>query len=651
MRWNAVAGVILLSSSALRAAVPSPARPITDPHAVVSAANPEAGPVPIEDLYYTRSVSSPAWSPDGKQVLFTTNLTGRSNLWKVSADGGWPIQLSRSEDFESQGAWSPDGSQIVFTHDNAGDEIHNLYLIPSSGGAEINLTQSREISETSPVWSPDGSRLAFTSQPKTSPIQDLAVLEVRSGTRRNLTQEADKNHGWGLVDWSPDGKYIYANRFHANTFDSDVYQIEVATGARTNLTPHQGESRMEAQALSPDGRTLVVSSNRKGGHGNAALLEVATREVTWISDGGWEADGQGFSPDGRTVLYTVNEDGRTEVVLWDRTAKKSERLDFPSGLTVPVGNPSAFSRDGRLLLSHQDSRQPSDLWVYDPHTRRSRQLTFSSLGSLQPAHIPASQRVVYQSYDGTLISAFVWIPFNLRRDGSNPAVVIAHGGPTGQTTDGFRAVVIALTTRGYAVIAPNPRGSTGYGVAFQKANYQDLGGGDLQDYVEGAKFLVATGFIDPHRIGIEGGSYGGFMAMMAIGRSPTVWAAAVELFGITDWLTEQAHEEPSLQQYDQGLLGDPVKDRAAYEKASPIRYFSDAKAPLLVLQGANDVRDPVEEAEQAVTVLKKLGKVVDAHYYPDEGHGFSKRENQIDSMRRTVDWFDRYLRAVPRDDR
>jgi dipeptidyl aminopeptidase/acylaminoacyl peptidase len=193
-------------------------------------------------------------------------------------------------------------------------------------------------------------------------------------------------------------------------------------------------------------------------------------------------------------------------------------------------------------------------------------------------------------------------------------------------------------------IAPNVRGSTGYGMAFQKANYKDLGGGDLQDEVYAARFLVATGYVDPRRVGITGGSYGGFMAMMAIGKTPDVWAAAVELYGITDWLTEQEHETPLLQQYDQSILGDPVKDRKVYEDASPKKYLANAKAPLLVLQGDNDITDPKEEAEQVVTILKSAGVVVHAHYYANEGHGFLKRENQIDAMQRTVDWFDRYLK-------
>jgi dipeptidyl aminopeptidase/acylaminoacyl peptidase len=255
--------------------------------------------------------------------------------------------------------------------------------------------------------------------------------------------------------------------------------------------------------------------------------------------------------------------------------------------------------------------------------------------------------VHYRTFDGKIISAFLWVPFNLKRDSSNPGIVLPHGGPTGQTVDSFNKAAAALASRGYVCIAPNVRGSTGYGMEFQKANFKDLGGGDLKDEVYAARFLAATGYVDGKKIGITGGSYGGYMAMIAIGRTPDVWAAAVELFGITDWLTEQEHEEPTLKQYDQSILGDPVKDRQSYEDASPIKYFKYAKAPLLILQGANDIRDPKEEAEQAETILKKEGKTVGSHYYPDEGHGFVKRENQIDAMQRTVDWFDHYLKGQP----
>ena len=620
-------------------------RQITDPRSVVSQTNPAAGPVPISQLYYTRSTFGPAWSPDGREVVFTTNLTGRLNLWKVAASGGWPLQLLQSDDRQSGAVWSPDGKWIVYEQDFGGGEIYDLFAVPSDGGEAINITNTPEVSETNPHWSPDGRTLAISYRPKNSSTTDIALLDWETRKVRKLTNEQTRNREWHAAIWSADGRKIYANRENAGGTDSDVYRIDVTAGKLENLTPHQGDILYLVSSVSPDEHTLLITSNEKEGYQNVALVDTASKKRTWVTDLKWEAHAGDFAPDGRSFTYTLNADGRADVYTVDRSSGYATKLPFPEGINSPAGNPLAFSRSGdRLLVSHQSSTEPADLWVYDLATRNSRQLTFSAVASLDPSRLPSSQLVHYKTFDGKTISAFLWLPFNLKRDGSNPAVVLPHGGPTGQTADSFNKTAAALATRGYVCMAPNVRGSTGYGMQFQKSNYKDLGGGDLQDEVYAAHFLAATGYVDPAKVGITGGSYGGYMAMIAIGRTPDVWAAAVELFGITDWLSEQAHEEPTLQQYDQSLLGDPVKDRQSYEDASPIKYFKEAKAPLLILQGANDIRDPKEEAEQAETILKKEGKIVGAHYYPDEGHGFAKRENQIDAMQRTVDWFDRYLK-------
>jgi dipeptidyl aminopeptidase/acylaminoacyl peptidase len=644
MKLSRLAFVFLFAFTVFASDSPD-TREITDPKSITSQSEPGAAPVPIDDLFYTRSVNGPSWSPDGKEIVFSTNITGRYNLWKVNAAGGWPIQLSQSDDRQSGASWSPDGKWIVFESDKGGGEIYDLFAMPGNGGEITNLTNTPDISESTAVWSPDGSRLAIHYKAKTASAIDIAILDWKTHEVRNLTQEKTKDHNWGNPFWSPDGKTIYASRSNANFTDADIYRVDVISGTAENLTAHEGQKRTFVSAVSPDGRTLLVNSDKPGGFPNVALLDLATKQLAWATDTKWEASAGDFSPDGKQFTYVINADGRSDTYVADTATRTGAKINVPAGLNLYAGSPTSFSSSGtQLVVSHQSSTQPADLWIYDIAAKRPRQLSFSAIASLTAAKIPASILVHYRSFDGKIISAFAWVPFNLKRDGSNPAIVLPHGGPTGQTQDSFNRTVIALVSRGYICIAPNPRGSTGFGMDFQLANVKDLGGGDLQDEVYAAKFLEATGYVNSKKIGITGGSYGGFVTLMAIGKTPDVWAAGVESYGIINWYTMLQHEDPRLQEYEKSLLGDPEKDRAIYEADSPLKYIRDAKAPLLVLQGENDIRVPKEEAEQVVQILKEAGKTVDAHFYPAEGHGFAKRENQIDAIRRTVEWFDRYLK-------
>ncbi len=354
--------------------------------------------------------SSPlSWSPDGKQIVFSTNFTGRNNLWKVSAEGGWPIQLSQSDDRQSSATWSPDGKWIVFQSDHGGGEMYDLYAIPGNGGAVVNLTNTSEISETSPVWSPDGKSLAIAYKPKTSSASDIAILDWGTHAVRNLTNEKTPDHLWGGAIWSPDSKFIYATRSNAAFSDSDIFRMDSATGAQENLTRHDGEHRAHASSTSPDGRLLLVTSDKPGGYPNVGLLDVATKKLTWVTDLKWEADSGNFSPDGKQFTYEVNEDGRTDNYLADAATLKGTKLDVPAGLNSYAGNPTAFAPDGRrLLVSHQSSTQPGDLRVYDLAKRETRQLSYSAIASLTAAKIPPSHLVHYRSFDGKIISAFVW---------------------------------------------------------------------------------------------------------------------------------------------------------------------------------------------------------------------------------------------------
>jgi len=636
--------ICCIGCAAMAASTGPDDRPLTDPKSVVSASNPAARPAPIDDLYYTRSVFGAAWSPDGQQIVFTTDISGRSNLWKVRASGGWPIQLTQSDDRQYSAVWSPDGKWVVCQQDRAGNELWDLYAVPSEGGEVINLTKTPAIREQDPHWSHDGSTLAFAYKPKEGSQYDIALLNWSTRKVHKLTNEQQPGYSWNVVAWSSDDRTLYADRVNPPFTDADVYRIDVATGKLENLTAHQGTIRYLASSLWPDGGTVLLSSDAKGGYMNVALLDVATKKVTWVTDLKWEAFSGNFSPDGKSYTYTVNADGLIDAYLADRSSNHAKKLDLPHGLNYFSGNPNEFApQSDRVIVSHEASNQPGDLWVYNLASQHADQLTFSAVASLRATPLPPSQIVHYKAFDGKIITALLWVPFNLKRDGSNPALVLPHGGPTGQMVDYWNTDVAALASRGYICIAPNPRGSTGYGLDFQKANFQDLGGGDLKDEIAGVEFLKATGYVNPKKIGITGGSYGGFMTLMAVGKAPDIWAAAVEEYGIINWSTMLKSSDPSLNEYLKALLGNPEENRKIYDADSPITYIRNEKAPLLVLQGDNDPRVPKEEAQQVVDILKKEGGTVDVHYYANEGHGFVKRENQIDSIRRTIAWFDQYL--------
>ena len=646
MKFSRIALLLIFSISALAASDSPDTREITDPKSVASTPAMGAIPIPVDDLFYTRSVGGGAWSPDGKQVVFSTNLTGRNNLWKVGAEGGWPIQLSQSDDRQSGATWSPDGKWIVFQSDKGGGEIYDLFAIPSDGGDVVNLTNTPETSETSAVWSRDGKTLAFDYKPKTASATDIAVMDWKTRAVRNLTQEKTANHLWSNAIWSPDGKYIYATRLNAGFSDSDVYRIEVATGVQENLSQHEGDDRTMASSISPDGATLLVASDRPGGYSNVAEIDVATKKLTWVTDLKWEANAGDFSPDGKQFTYVVNEDGRTDAYLADSATRHGAKINLPAGLNSYAGNPSPFAYTGaRLLVSHQSSTQPGDLWVYDIAQKTPRQLTFSAIASLTAAKIPPSQLVHYKSFDGKIISAFVWVPFNLKHDGSNPAIVLPHGGPTGQTTDYFNRTVVALATRGYICIAPNVRGSTGYGKTFLKLDngmnrdhtHKDIG--SLLDWIKQNPEL------DAGKIMITGGSYGGYMTWAVAYEYNDKICCSLPIVGPSNLVTFLEHTEGyrrDLRRVEYGDERDPQM-RVFLEAISPIAHVDHITKPMFIVAGRNDPRVPYMEGQQMTAAIRERGVPVWYLLAADEGHGFAKKGNRDYQFAATVMFIRKYL--------
>jgi dipeptidyl aminopeptidase/acylaminoacyl peptidase len=640
-----IAGAALVWAVAIQAEVPTPKRPVTDPKAIALPVNAKAKPVPIEDLGFTRGLLSAAWSADGRQLFLSTNLTGRYNIWRTNARGSWPVQLTQSDDKQSGLIAAPDGATLYYNQDKGGDEQFDVYAAPVAGGPVVNLTNTPDIREEGQLLSADGRMLALTYKPKAQGQTDLALLDLATKTVRVLVHQDDPQWDWRPAAFIDGGRTLIANRMFTDGSISEVWSVDVASGKTTKLIA-KAKVFYAASDATPDGAALAITSNDGTGQMHAGVYTRAGASFRWLKPTVWEQFAGAISPDGKRMVVETGVDGRTDIALVDLASLAESVLPLPPG-SNGVSASKPFTPDSaKLLVLQSGATSPGAPVVLDVASSKVDAPFQLAMASLDPATLPTSAVVTYKSFDGTLISAILTIPFNAKRDGSSPAVVMPHGGPTGQSTDYFNKTATALASRGYFVIQPNPRGSTGYGHAFQMANFQDLGGGDLKDELAGKDFLVATGYVDAKRVGITGGSYGGFMTLMAIGRAPDAFAAAVQLFGIIDWRTMWEHEDAGLQAYQKSLLGEPDKFPKVYDAASPLTYIKAATAPLLSLQGENDIRVPRGQAQQVTDAIKAKGGVAEVVFYPDEGHGFAKRENQVDSLRRTVEWFDKYLKAA-----
>ncbi len=614
---------------------------VTDPKQIASKPNAQVEPrsLTIEKLYMTRQVGRPTWSPDGKSIAFVSNMSGRNNLWLVPAEGGWPVQLTVSDQRQSSPAWSPDGKWIAYQSDYDGDEQWDIFLVSPKTGKVVNLTSTREIAESDPTWSPDGRYLAYLVKPKTSAAYEIDVYDMAMREVKHVTTGTPLDKGNSNPIWSKDGKYLVYTQEQAKGTDSNLFIAEVATGKSTLLTPHDGEQRFSNNDISPDARHVLFTSNANG-YENIGLLEISTKKISWVTKDKWEIRGGEFSPDGKHIAFTANIDGNEDIYLRDLATGKSTALPIPRGLNEPAGGHSAFTKDGsRLLYYHNGPTTPGDLWVYTLATGKSHQVTDSFVAGVRSEDMVEPYLVQYPSRDGKwTISAFLYVPFNMARNGQNAAIVYIHGGPTSQTMNSFNRFVQYAANQGYMVLAPNYRGSTGYGKEFQQANLFDMGGGDLQDVLAGVDWIKQTGHLDPKKIAVMGGSYGGYLSMMSVTKAPEMWAAGVPIVPFVNWFTEIENEDPVLQQSDLATMGDVVKNKALYEDRSPINFIDRIKAPLLLLAGGHDPRCPKSETQQVVDAIKKRGGTVDYKIYENEGHGFARVENQIDAYRRVADF-------------
>ncbi len=615
-------------------------QPLTDPAKLQSKSIENMQNFSVDRLYMTRNIGGTTWSPDGKQIAFVTNISGRNNIWLVPSSGGWPSQLTISEQRQVSPAWSPDGNWIAYASDYDGNEQWDIFLVSPKTGEVVNLTTTKEISEESPVWSPDSKQVAYLAKPKSGASYEIELMDVYSRHVKHLTQNTPAGRTNTGPIFSRDGKFLVYTQTNANDTDARVFLLDLATGKSENLTPVTGEHTFFASSIAPDGKSILITTNSFNGYDNVGLLDIASRKIREITDARWEIRAGTFSPDGASISWASNLEGNTTLSLYDLASNKEDLLPLGEGVNTLAGNSSPFSPDGaRLLYYHNGPTSPNDVWTYDLKAKSSQQITHSLMAGVRTSDMVEPYLVHFPSRDGKwTISAFAYVPNNITKTGKFPAIVYIHGGPTGQFVNSFNRGIQYLVNQGYLVIAPNFRGSTGYGKEFQNANYRDEGGGDLADVVDAANWIAKSGFVDPKKLVSLGGSYGGYLTMMALTKFPDMWGAGVALVPYTNWFTELATEDPAIRAYDISIMGDPVENKALYQDRSPINFIDRIKAPVLLIAGGNDVRDPRGETEQIAAAIKKNGGFVQVKIYENEGHQFSRIENQIDEWQRISDF-------------
>src|SRR5208283_2609446 len=376
---------------------------VTDPKQVASRPNAQVEPrsLTIEKLYMTRQVGRPTWSPDGKSIAFISNMSGRNNLWLVPAEGGWPTQLTVSDQRQTAPAWSPDDKWIAYMSDYDGDEQWDIFVVSPKTGQVVNLTHTREVAEEYPRWSPDGRYLAYTVKPKTSSVYEIDVYDMLMRNVKHITTGTPLDKLNDNPIWSHDGKWIAYTQEQAKGTDSNIFMAEIGTGQSFLLTPHDGEQLYRANDFSADGKQLLITSNAANGYDNVGLLGISTKKISWLTKDKWEIAGGNFSPDGKRITWTANIEGNTDIYLHDLDAGTTTMLALPKGLNELAGEHSAFSKDGaRLLYYHNGATDPGDLWVYQLATRKSRQVTQSLVAGVHSEDMVEPLLVHYPSRDG-----------------------------------------------------------------------------------------------------------------------------------------------------------------------------------------------------------------------------------------------------------
>lgn len=588
-----------------------------------------------------------AFSPDGSQVLIHSDASGVFNVYAQPVAGGAPVALTQSTDNATFAAsYFPHDGRILFTHDQGGDERDHVYVRGEDGSVR-DLTPGDGLKADFLGWSGDGSTFYLVSNARNAEAFDILAFDAGTLESRVVFENPG---GFEPSAVSPDGRWVVINKPNTSA-DSDIYLVDLqGSGQPVLITPHEGAVAYSAYAFTPDSSALIFSTDENGEWNQAWRRDLTTGQVSPLIQADWDVMYVFYSPSGRYQVSALNADASTDMTLTDTTTGQSVRLSgVPDG---DLGNVRFNDDESEIAFSVVSDTSPADIFVADLATGQARRLTQALNPEIDESQLVEATVVRYEGEGGVMIPGVLYRPRGASAQSPVPAIVFVHGGPGGQSRRGYSAMIQHLVNHGYAVLMANNRGSSGYGKTFFHMDDRAHGEADLRDIVAGGQWLRDQDWVADDQVAVMGGSYGGYMTAAALAFHPTAFEAGINIFGVTNWVRTLESIPAWWGAGRQALfdeLGDPATDGERLRAISPLFHAGNIVRPMLVIQGANDPRVLQVESDELVAAARANGAPVEYVVFPDEGHGFLRRENRVTAQEAYLRFLDQYVRHIPQE--
>jgi dipeptidyl aminopeptidase/acylaminoacyl peptidase len=590
-----------------------------------------------------------SFSPDGSKLVISSKETGIFNAYEIDIATGQQKALTSSTD-NAIFAYSyfPNDDRILYGSDQGGNEITHIY-VRNPDGAVNDLIQDTTAKAQFIGWSHNHKLLYYASNSRDKRYFDLHSIQIDTDPEGGLyptTMVYKNEQGLDPASISDDGRYMALSKT-ITTNNSDMYLLDTQTGKVKLISQHEGDVQYNPQYFSHDGTKLFYLTNEGSEFTYLASYDVGSGTKAKQEEAPWDIMYAAQSKGGKYRVVGINNDARTEVKIYD--AATNQLVEIPGLPEGDITGVNIANSEKMMSFYVSSSKSPSNLFVYNFETKEVKQLTNTMSKEIDATDLVAGEVVRFKSFDGTEIPCLLYKP--LVAEGQKvPVLLWIHGGPGGQTRLNYSPVIQHLVNHGYAILAVNNRGSSGYGKTFYAADDRKHGDADLRDCVEAKTLLATLPYIDMDKVGIMGGSYGGYMTMAALTFTPEEFKVGVNLFGVTNWLRTLKSIPSWWESQRKALyteLGDPfTADSTALYNKSPLFHASKITKPFIVLQGSNDPRVLQVESDEIVAAAKKNNVPVEYVIFPDEGHGFVKKENNITASEEILKFLDKYLKGA-----